>query len=142
MATGTVTVFEKSLAKLTNGSWATTNVFKVGLTATVPTAGLATPTWTDFTEVTPGGEYLTGGHQLSTNLVTMAIEAAGVLTFDSSDNPTWAQNASNPTTATWAILYNSTTGDALAFIELGGPIDMTAGPFTITWSDSGIFTIA
>jgi hypothetical protein len=66
------------------------------------------------------------------------------MTFDSSTNPTWAQNASNGTGAYWAIIYNYTDAakDALAFVDLGGPVDMTAGDLTITWNGSGLFTIA
>jgi hypothetical protein len=66
------------------------------------------------------------------------------MTFDSGTNPTWAQDASNDTDAYWAIVYNFTDAgkDALCFIDLGGPVDMTAGALTVTWNASGLFTIA
>jgi hypothetical protein len=65
------------------------------------------------------------------------------MTFDSATNPTWAQNAGNDVDAYWGIIYNYTDAgkDALAFVDLGGPVDMSAGDLTITWSASGIFTI-
>ena len=64
------------------------------------------------------------------------------MTFDSATNPTWAANGSNDTDAYWALIYNDTqAGDpAIGFVDLGGPIDMTAGPLTVTWNASGIYT--
>ena len=49
----------------------------------------------------------------------------------------------NPANAYYAIIYNYTDAakDALAFVDLNGPIDMTAGDLTITWNASGLFTI-
>ncbi len=88
------------------------------------------------------GTYVTGGIDLGT-LATLVTEAAGVVTFDSATNPTWAQNASNDNDAYWAIVYNYTdTGkDALCYVDFGGPVDMTAGDLTITWNGSGLMTI-
>ena len=45
--------------------------------------------------------------------------------------------------AWWAIGYNDTdAGDvALFFVELGGPVDMSAGSLTVTWNVSGIATL-
>jgi hypothetical protein len=64
--------------------------------------------------------------------------------FDSDTNPTWAQHASNDVDAYWGIIYNDTDGTdrAIAFVDLGGPVDMGAGDLTITWNASGIFTIS
>ena len=66
------------------------------------------------------------------------------MTFDSTVNPTWAQDASNDVDAYWGIIYNFTDAgkDAIAFVDLGGPVDMTAGDLTVTWNASGIFTIS
>ena len=58
---------------------------------------------------------------------------------------TWAQNANNDVDAYWAIVYNYTDAgkDCLAFVDLGGPVDMSGGDLTITWADgTGIFTIS
>ena len=64
------------------------------------------------------------------------------MTFDSATNPTWAQNASNDVDAFWGIIYNDTDvgNRAFAFVDLGGPVDMSAGALTITWA-SAIWTI-
>ncbi len=62
---------------------------------------------------------------------------------DSPVNPTWAQDAGNDTDAHWGIVYNFTDAgkDCLCFIELGGPVDMTAGALTVTINASGMLTI-
>jgi len=102
----------------------------------------ATPALADYTEVETAGTYTAGGTSLGT-LGDMVSEAAGTVTFDSTTNPTWARDAGNATDAWWGLLYNDTqAGDpAFAFVELGGPVDMTAGALTITWSASGIATL-
>ncbi len=145
MATGDVTFFEEALDDAFFGGWATSDDIKCAIldnTAT-PTAAFATPALGDFTEVGSAGSYTAGGTSLGT-WDALSTEAAGVLTFDSATNPTWAQNASNDTDAWWGLLYNDTqVGDpAFAFVELGGPVDMSAGALTITWNASGIFTIS
>lgn len=145
MARGDVTVFDEAKAKMLDGDWASTDHFYIAIcdnTAT-PTAGFATPTLGDFTEVGAGGTYVTGGTDLGA-LSALVAEADGTMTFDSATNPTWAQNAGNDVDAFWGIIYNYTDAahDALAFVDLGGPVDMSAGDLTITWNNSGIFTIA
>lgn len=145
MARGDVTVFEEAKAKMLDGDWASTDHFYCAIcdnTAT-PTAGFATPTIGDFTQVGAAGTYVTDGTDLGA-LSALVTEAAGTMTFDSTTNPTWAQDASNDTDAYWGIIYNYTDAgkDAVAFVDLGGPVDMSAGPLTITWGGSGIFTIA
>ena len=145
MAAGDLTVFEEAKAFMLDGGWGTTDDIKCALitSATAPTAADATPALGDYTQVTAGGNYTAGGTSLGqwANLIT---EAGGTVTFDSATNPSWAQNASNPTNARYAIVYNDTqAGDpAIAFVDLGAVIDMTAGALTITWNGSGIFTIA
>ena len=145
MARGDVVVFEEAKAKMLDGDWASTDHFYVAIcddTAT-PIAAFETPTLGDFTEVGDAGTYVTGGTDLGT-LATLVAEAAGTMTFDSATNPSWAQDALNDVDAYWGIIYNYTDAahDAVAFVDLGGPVDMTAGDLTITWNGSGIFTIA
>jgi len=146
MATGDVTVFDEAKAVMLEGDWASTDVFHLAIIGpvTTPTAGFATPTWSDFSaqEVTAAGTYTANGTSLGA-LSTLVAEATGTMTFDSATNPTWAQDASNATNATWGIIYNFTDAsqDALAFVELG-TVDMSAGDLTVTWNASGIFTIA
>lgn len=144
MARGDVVVFEEAMAKMLDGDWASTDHFYCAIcdnTAT-PAASTATPVIGDFTQVGSGGTYVSGGADLGA-LSDLVSEAAGVVTFDSATNPTWAQDAGNDVDAYWGIIYNFTDAgkDALAFVDLGGPVDMSAGDLTITWSGSGIFTI-
>ncbi len=145
MATGDVIVFDEAKAKMLSGDWASTDVFHLAImdNTTVPAAATATPVFTTFTEVGAAGSYTATGTSLGA-LSTLVSEAAGTMTFDSATNPTWTQNASNDVDAYWGIIYNFTDvgKDALAFVELGGPVDMTAGALTVTWNASGIFTIA
>lgn len=145
MARGNVTVFEEAKAKMLDGDWASTDHFYCAIcdnTAT-PTADFATPVLGDFTQVGTGGSYVSGGTDLGT-LADLVTESGGTMTFDSTTNPTWEQNAGNDADAYWGIIYNYTDAakDAIVFVDLGGPVDMSAGTLTITWNASGIFTIA
>lgn len=144
MARGDVIVFEEAKAKMLDGDWASSDHFYCAIcdNTTPPTADIATPTLGDFTQVGSGGTYAAGGTDLGT-LDTLVSEAAGTMTFDSATNPTWAQDVGNDVDAYWGIIYNYTDGahDALAYVDLGGPVDMQAGDLTITWNASGIFTI-
>ena len=145
MARGDFVVFDEAKAKMLDGDWASTDHFYCAIcddTAT-PAADTATPVIGDFTQVGDGGTYVDGGTDLGT-LADLVTEAAGTMTFDSATNPTWAQDAGNDADAYWAIIYNYTDAgkDALGFLDLGGPVDMSAGALTITWNASGIFTIA
>lgn len=144
MARGDVVVFDVAKGKMHDGDWASSDHFYCAIcdnTAT-PAADTATPVLGDFTEVGAGGTYVAGGTDLGT-LADLVTEAAGTMKFDSAVNPTWAQNASNDVDAYWGIIYNYTDAgkDAVAFVDLGGPVDMTAGDLTITWNGAGIYTI-
>ena len=144
MARGDVTVFDEAKAYMLDGDFGSSDFIKCAIldNTTTPTAAFATPALGDFTEVGDSGTYVAGGTSLNT-LATCVSETNGIMTFDSAVNPTWAQNASNDVDAYWGLIYNDTdAGDrAIAFVELDGPVDMTAGPLTITWNASGIFTI-
>ncbi len=145
MARGDVTIFEEAMASMIDGGWETADDIKCAVLddTTTPTAADATPTLGDYTEVGTGGTYGAGGTSLGT-LGACVTEAAGTVTFDSATNPTWAQNASNDVDAYWGLIYNDTdaTDSAIGFVDLGGPVDMSAGDLTITWNASGIFTIS
>ena len=145
MARGDLVVFEEAMAKMLDGDWASTDHFYCAIcddTAT-PAASTATPVLGDFTQVGNSGTYVTDGTDLGT-LADLVTEAAGVVTFDTATNPTWAQDASNDVDAYWAVIYNYTDAgkDALAYVDLGGPVDMSAGDLTVTWNASGLFTIS
>ncbi|WP_299949083.1 hypothetical protein [uncultured Ruegeria sp.] len=144
MATGDIIWFEEARTFGYFAGWAGTDDIKVAVldNTTAPTAATATPALGDFTEVGAAGSYTAGGTSLGT-WAAMNSESGGTGTVDSGTNPTWAQNASNDTDAHWGLIYNDTqSGDpAIAFVELGGPVDMSAGSLTITWNASGIATI-
>lgn len=144
MATGDLIVFEEAKEYIIDGGFEAADDIKVAIldNTTTPTAAFATPALGDFTEVGTSGSYSAGGISLG-NLGTVVTEAGGVMKFDSGTNPNWAQNGSNDVDAWWGLIYNDTdAGDrAIAFVELGGPVDMSAGDLTITWNASGLFTI-
>ena len=143
MAQGDLVVFDEAKLALLNGTHdLDTHVIKCAVldNTTTPAAGDTTPVLADYTQVGAAGTYVTGGTTLTISLT----EAAGTVTFDATTNPTWAQDASNDVDAYWGLIYNDTAAsdEAIAFVDLGGPVDMTAGDLTITWNASGIFTLA
>lgn len=145
MARGDLTVFEEFALdigkELHNFS---TDILKFGIinSTVTPTAGDATPTWSDYSvnQVSTTGGYPTGGVALSGVTWT---ETAGVAKLDDTGNISLAQNASGFTDGYWGILYNSSSasGNAIAFVDLGGPVSEVVGPITVTWAASGILTV-
>lgn len=145
MAAGDITFFDEALVTMLEGQWATTDTMKIAILddTTTPTAATATPALGDFTEVGTAGTYAAGGTSLGT-WGDMISESGGTVTFSSATNPTWAQDANNDTDARWGLIYNDTqAGDpALAFVDLGGAVNMSSGSLTITWNASGIATLS
>jgi len=151
MAQGDVVFFDQFLVDANEGLHdLEADTVKVGLVdnVTVPAATTADPRWgaggtTNFktNEVTPGGNYAVNGFDITTGASVTLTGGAAI--FDSTDNPTWAQNASNPTDATWGIIYNDTTAgkQAVGYVDLGGAFNMTTGDLTITWNATGIFSL-
>lgn len=144
MAVGDIIWFEEARTLDYFAGWAASDTIKVAIcdNTTTPAASTATPALGDFTQVGTGGTYVSGGLSIGTWGDAWS-EAGGTGTMDSATNPSWAQHASNDTDAYWAILYNDTqAGDpAFAYVDLGGPVDMSAGSLTITWNASGIATL-
>ncbi len=144
MAVGDIKVFDEAREYLLDGGFETADDIKVAIldNTTTPVVAFATPSLSDFTEVGTAGIYVAGGLSLGT-LGSMVTEAAGLMTFDSATNPNWAEDGSNDTDAWWGLIYNDTdAGDrAIAFVELDGPVDMSAGFLKINWPTAGIFTI-
>lgn len=142
MASGDITFFNQfktdfgnKIHDLDGDTW------KIGFitSAVTPTAADAAPHWggtgtTDHsaTQVTPGGNYATGGPSLAT--VTWS-ESGGTVSWKA-DKISIAQNASNPTNARWGIIYNSTDANkrAAAFVDFGAAVDLSLGPFEIKWN--------
>jgi len=143
MATGDIVFFNEAKAYMLDGGWEAADDIKVAIcdATTAPTAATASPALGDFTQVGTAGTYVAGGTSIG-NWGTIVSQSGGTVTFDSATNPTWAQNASNDTDATWGIIYNDTdAGDAaLAYVELG-TVNMATGSLTITWNASGIATL-
>jgi len=149
MAQGDVTIFDAFLENVFDSGihdfGSTPNTIKVALIKSAANGGDdpavtdAVPCWgaggtTNFAtaEVTPGGNYTTGG---ATCASASASLSGGVLQVDFGDPATWSQNASNPTNARWGIVYDdtATNKNAIAFVDLGSDFDMTTGDLTITW---------
>jgi hypothetical protein len=146
MAAGTLTVFNEAKQNIANGTLNLSSAtdFYCMLITTLPTAADLTPDSSDYTEVSGAG-YTAGGVQLN---VTWN-ESAGTVTFDSSVDPAWTQNASGPTNIVAALIYSSTAAaeDALCFIDMtadGGttPISLVDGDISITFAATGLFTLA
>lgn len=147
MAQGDFLLFEEFSKNIADGSHDMDNdTFSLILITTLPLVADATPDRADYTEVTAGGGYSTGGIALTTTYT----EAAGTATFDSSTNPAWTAAAGSPTNIVGALLVNDThagTNDAVGFVDMttdGGatPISLVDGNITVTWNASGIFTLA
>lgn len=142
MATGDVTVFNTAKEWLMDGTFdldGDTITIQICDNTVTPTATTATPALGDFTVATT--------QEGATVLTCTWVESTGTVTFDSSTNPVWVQDAGNDVDAYWGIIYadNVTVpvaDAAIAFVDLGGPVDLTAGSLTITWGGSGIFTLA
>lgn len=149
MAQGDVTLFNQYKVNLGEVLLdMSSDAFKLGLVtnSVTPAASTADPRWgaggtTNLlsNECTPGGNYTTGGPTIGSTTWT---ESSGTVTFDGSD-VTINSNASNPNNARWGIIYDNTdTGKrCVAFLDLGGVTDLTAGNLTVTWSASGIFSL-
>lgn len=150
MAAGDIGFFNQYLVDVLSGKHnQASDDIRLGLVtnATVPTISTPNPTWgaggaTNFSlnQVTPGGNYSSGGPAIA-NLSVSLISGAAY--FDG-DDVVIAQNASNPSGAYWAIIYNNTlvNKECLGFIDLNGPVDLSAGDFTITWNAQGILSLS
>ena len=147
MAAGDVFFFDQFLVDVQEKVHDLENdTIKVGLiidTTSDPIITMTDPRWgsggtTDLSadEVTPGGNYSTGGPTIANPTVTLS-GGAGV--FDG-DDISITQNASNPTNARYGVIYNDTAAgkNALGWVDLGSAIDLSAGDFSITWNASGI----
>jgi len=144
MAAGDITWFNEARTFDYFVGWAATDDIRVAVldNTTDPTAASTTPALGDFTEVGTAGTYVAGGGSLG-DWSTVWSESAGTGTMDSATNPTWALDGNNDTDAYWGLIYNATQAGnpAIAFIELGGPVNMSIGTLTITWNANGIASL-
>lgn len=147
MAQGDVKVFSDALTKLMSADWDATDDIKVFVCtdATVPAIADADPVKLDYTEVATTANYPAGGTSIG-QLQNCFSETGNVLKFDSDTNMNWTAHASGAADAYYAIIYNDTQAapeadPCIAFVDLGGPVNMSADDLLITWDASGIFTI-
>jgi hypothetical protein len=145
MATGDIKWFSGALLALGSKVHALgADTFKIGLvtSSVTPAIGDTDPRWgaggsVNFVtnQVTPGGNYASGGPTLAGVSWT---NVSGVPTFRATD-VSIAQNASNPTNARWGIIYNDTDASkrAVAFVDLGSDRNLSTGAFTIDFGGAG-----
>ena len=122
-----------------------TDTIKLGFVSNGVTvsAALADPRWgTGGTttlsafEVATGSVYIAGGPTLTS--VTWSL--TGTTVAISAANVTIAQDVNGFSTAYWAIGYDNTSANkyGLFFVDLGGPVGISAGALTITWNAGGV----
>lgn len=138
MSAGQVHVFWQWVTNMTASGgaanfWADTTI-KMGIitNATPLTVGLADPRWGTggsnnllTNEVTPGGNYSTGGI-----LITATVTSASPnVNLNAASPISLAANAANPTGAFWGVFYDATAanGKCFGYIDLGGPISLVPG---------------
>ena len=147
MAQGTMTLFEEfkdQMGEALHDFQSGGDTFKVGMitNAVVATAGDVTPVFGDYTEVSGTG-YSAGGEAVANQDWSYV---AGIAYYIG-DDISWAQNGAGPVDCYQAILYRSTGGKAIAFIDLtadGGstPLSMQDGPIVVAWGGGKIFKAA
>jgi hypothetical protein len=124
---GLCTVFKKNcLSGLENFAVGTSYVYKIALYTSFATIGPNTLTYTADNEISGTG-YTATGKVLT--VVPPASDDQTLTAYVSFDNVTW-----NPAafTARGALIYNSTTGAAVAVLDFGS--DKTASnSFTVTF---------
>jgi hypothetical protein len=142
MATGDVTLFNATSEIIGDGTVDLDNdTFNLGLIddTTPPTAADATPTWSDYSGNEVSGTGYTAGGQALANVSW--VLSGDTTTFDA-DDVTWSQDAAGFDDAHWGIVYDDTAAskNAVAFVELGGPLSLISGDVTVQWGATGIFT--
>jgi len=147
MAQGDVVVFDDFLEYILKGNaenpfdfGATPDTIKVAIVnnTIVPTATTADPCWGAGGTTNLSANEETGGNFTAGGLVCASIAVTnngGVIELDMGDPATWDQNASNPTSCYYGIIYSdtATNKNCIGFVDLGGVFDATTGDLTITW---------
>ena len=115
--------------------WSGASAIKVALvtSSTTPSINDSFPTFGaggtqnySTTEVAATGGYTAGGVTLSGCTV---VQTNNVVALNATSPISWAANASSPTNARWAIVYNNTTTnkEVLGYIDLGGVVSLVPG---------------
>lgn len=150
MAQGDVIVFER----LHLDSWKgvhnlDTDTIKVALVGNgiTPTATTSDPRWgagggTNFAaqQVSPGGNYVSGGTDISGTVFASTPFAV----FDGITNPSWTKDPAGPTGIYWAIMYNDTVAgkQAILAIEMGTNVSNVDSHVSITFDANGILRVS
>ena len=115
------------LALISNGTTLSTNLAR-------PTWGAAGSTNLSSFEVATGSVYIAGGVTLASVTWSLTGNTAAL----GAAHVTVAQDVAGFTTAYWAVGYDNTvnTKEALFFVDLGGPVGISAGALTITWASN------
>jgi hypothetical protein len=139
MAAGDTKITANYIKAMANNTlttiWSGASAIKVALitSSTTPSNGDSFPTWGaggtqnySTNEVAAGGNYTAGGVVLAGCTV---VQTTNVVALNATSPITWAANASNPTNARWAIIYNNTTTnkEVLGYIDLGGVVSLVPG---------------
>jgi hypothetical protein len=138
MATGDTKImanYVEAMANLTPAVNWDTDAIKVGFitSSTTPDRGDSDPCWGAggsqnyaTNEVTPGGNYSAGGVTLSGCTTT---QSTTTVLLAATSPITVAANASNPTNARWAIIYDNTVANkqVIGYIDLGGVTSLVPG---------------
>jgi len=141
MAQGDFTIFNKAkLAMLKGVHDFDTDNFKVAFITSTPVVAQASPTLSDYTECTAGGNYSSGGFAMT---AATTVESGGTATVDFTSNISMVKHASNPTNVYAALVYNtSKSAQALGWVEVDTTgANGTTGLISITWG-SNLFTLA
>ena len=81
--------------------------------------------------------YTTGGETITTPAVT--IDTTDDWAEYTCDNITWG---SSTITARGAVVYQSTSGDLISYVDFTTDKTSSDGDFTITWHADGVFKLA
>jgi hypothetical protein len=101
------------------------------------TGGAGVAITADFTEVSNGNGYTTGGKTIG---ASTWVETTGTTVFDAPD----VQWTSATFSAYWAVIYDYTDSNngLVCLIDFGSQISVTNGTFTLEFHSSGIFDLA
>ena len=140
MAAGNHFIFDGAFSAEAGGTHNfSAGTYKAALINSLPVVSQATPTLSDFTQVTASGSYTDGGNSL-----TVAISrSGGTTTIGASTSTTWASAASGTQSAVAALIYRTSNSAAFSFVDLtddGGttPASLQTGPITLRFNN-GIY---
>jgi len=141
MAQGDLTIFNQAkLAVLNAVHDFDSDTYKVAFITSTPVATQTSPTLSDYTECTAGGNYSSGGFTMTAAALS---ESSGTVTVDFTTNISMVKHASNPTNIFAALIYNSSkSNQAVGWVEIDtSGADGSAGLISVTWG-SNLFTLA